>query len=100
MGKIIIQKEIDVAFVGIGENGYLVFNDPPVDFKTKKPYIVVELDDACRKQQLGEGWFKSFYEIPKMAISMSIGQIMKSKNMICTVPDSRKARAVEDCFRD
>jgi len=100
LGKIIIQKEIDVAFVGIGENGHLAFNDPPADFNTKKPYLIVELDDACRKQQLGEGWFKSFDEVPKRAISMSIKQIMKSKNIICTVPDSRKAQAVKDCFGD
>ena len=98
LGKIIIQKEIDVAFVGIGENGHLAFNDPPADFDTKKPYLVVNLDDACRKQQLGEGWFKSFDVVPKRAISMSINQIMKSKNIICTVPDSRKAQAVKDCF--
>ena len=100
LGKIIIQKEIDVAFVGIGENGHLAFNDPPADFDTKKPYLVVELDDACRKQQLGEGWFKSFDDVPKRAISMSINQIMESKNIICTVPDSRKAKAVKDCFGD
>ena len=100
LGKIIIQKEIDVAFVGIGENGHLAFNDPPADFDTKKPYLVVELDDACRKQQLGEGWFKSFDDVPKRAISMSINQIMESKNIICTVPDSRKAQAVKDCFGD
>jgi len=98
LGKIIKQKEIDVAFVGIGENGHLAFNDPPADFDTKKSYLVVELDDACRKQQLGEGWFKSFDEVPKRAISMSIEQIMKSKNIICTVPDSRKAQAVKDCL--
>lgn len=100
LGKIIKQKEIDVAFVGIGENGHLAFNDPPADFDTTKPYLVVELDDACRKQQLGEGWFKSFDEVPKRAISMSINQIMESKNIICTVPDSRKAQAVKDCFGD
>jgi len=98
LDKIIKQKEIDVAFVGIGENGHLAFNDPPADLSTKKPYLVVNLDDACRKQQLGEGWFKSFDEVPKRAISMSINQIMKSKNIICTVPDSRKAQAVKDCF--
>ena len=98
LDKIIKQKEIDVAFVGIGENGHLAFNDPPADFDTKKPYLVVNLDDACRKQQFGEGWFKSFDDVPKRAISMSINQIMKSKNIICTVPDSRKAQAVKDCF--
>jgi len=98
LNGIISQKEIDVAFVGVGENGHLAFNDPPADLDTKKPYIVVNLDGACRKQQLGEGWFKSFDDVPKRAISMSITQIMKSKNIICTVPNSRKAQAVKDCF--
>ena len=98
LNKIISKKEIDVALVGIGENGHLAFNDPPADFNTEKPYIVVELDEACRRQQLGEGWFKSFDEVPRRAISMSIKQIMKSKNIICTVPDSRKAQAVRDCL--
>jgi glucosamine-6-phosphate deaminase len=100
LGKIIKQKKIDVAFVGIGENGHLAFNDPPADFNTKKSYLVVELNDACRKQQLDEGWFKSFDEVPKRAISMSIEQIMKSKNIICTVPDKRKAKAVKNCLEE
>jgi len=100
IGKIIGQKEIDVAFVGIGENGHLAFNDPPADFNTEKPYIIVALDDACRRQQLGEGWFKSVDEVPRRAISMSIKQIMKSKNIICTVPGSRKAQAVKECIKD
>lgn len=100
LGKIVSEKEIDVAFVGIGENGHLAFNDPPADFNTERPYIVVALDEACRKQQLGEGWFKSLNEVPRRAISMSIKQIMKSKNIICTVPDSRKAQAVKDCLED
>jgi len=98
LNKIISKEEIDVAFVGIGENGHLAFNDPPADFETEKPYIVVTLDERCRRQQLGEGWFKNFDEVPKEAISMSIKQIMKSKNIICTVPDSRKAQAVKDCL--
>ena len=98
LNRIISKKEIDVSFVGIGENGHLAFNDPPADFNTEKPYIVVELDEACRRQQLGEGWFESFDEVPRRAISMSIKQIMKSKNIICTVPDSRKAQAVDDCL--
>jgi len=98
LNKIIKQKEIDVAFVGIGENGHLAFNDPPADFDTKKPYLVVNLDDVCRKQQLGEGWFENLEEIPKLAISMSIYQIMKSKNIICTVSDKRKAKAVKNCL--
>ena len=99
LNEIISQKEIDVAFVGIGENGHLAFNDPPADFDTEKPYIVVELDDDCRRQQLSEGWFKSFEDVPKKAISMSVEQIMKSKHIICTVPDKRKAQAVKYCFK-
>jgi glucosamine-6-phosphate deaminase len=89
---------IDVALVGIGENGHLAFNDPPADFQTEEPFIVVELDEKCRRQQLGEGWFKSLEDVPHKAITMSIRQIMKSRTVICSVPDSRKAQAVKDCF--
>ncbi|SEG12208.1 glucosamine-6-phosphate deaminase [Algoriphagus boritolerans] len=96
----LIQKHpIDVAFVGIGENGHLAFNDPPADFETEKPYLVVNLDHACRMQQLGEGWFPNLEAVPTQAISMSIRQIMKSKSIICSVPDLRKAQAVKDCLQ-
>jgi glucosamine-6-phosphate deaminase len=98
INHIISQDKIDVAFVGIGENGHLAFNDPPADFDTEVPYIIVELDDACRQQQFGEGWFASLEEVPNTAISMSIYQIMKSEAIICTVPDKRKARAAKHCF--
>ena len=98
LNEIISQDEIDVAFVGIGENGHLAFNDPPADFDTEVPYIIVNLDEACRRQQLGEGWFKSLEEVPTAAISMSIQQIMKSESIVCTVPDARKASAVKQCF--
>ncbi len=98
ISAIISRDNIDVAFVGIGENGHLAFNDPPADFDTELPYIIVELDDACRRQQFGEGWFASLDEVPATAISMSIQQIMKSGQIICTVPDERKARAVKQCF--
>lgn len=84
--------------MGIGENGHLAFNDPPADFNTEKSYIVVELDERCRRQQLGEGWFKSLEDVPRKAISMSIRQIMRSKNIICIVPDARKAEAVKNCL--
>jgi glucosamine-6-phosphate deaminase len=94
VGNLIAQQTIDVAFVGIGENGHLAFNDPPADFETEAPYIVVNLDDACRQQQVGEGWFKSVAEVPTQAISMSIKQILKSRNILCIVPDERKAEAV------
>ena len=89
---------VDVAFVGIGENGHLAFNDPPADFETEEPYLVVQLDEACRRQQLGEGWFTSIEEVPRRAISMSVRQILKSREIICVVPDRRKARAVAACF--
>ena len=98
LGDLITQYPIDVALVGIGENGHLAFNDPPADFETEQPYIIVELDDLCRKQQSGEGWFKSLEEVPRRAISMSIKQILKSKHIICSVPDTRKAIAVKNCF--
>jgi glucosamine-6-phosphate deaminase len=89
---------IDVAFVGIGENGHLAFNDPPADFETEEPYLVVNLDEACRRQQLGEGWFPSLADVPRQAISMSVKQILKAKEIICIVPDTRKAAAVKACF--
>ena len=98
LNQIISRYDIDVAFVGIGENGHLAFNDPPADFETEKPYIIVELDEKCRRQQLGEGWFATLEDVPHRAISMSIKQIMKSQAIICTVPDSRKAQAVKDCL--
>ena len=95
-----IQKApIDLAFVGVGENGHLAFNDPPADFETDAAYIVVELDEACRRQQLGEGWFKSLEEVPRRAISMTVRQILKAKQILCIVPDARKASAVAECFQ-
>ena len=96
LGKLIAKHPIDVAFIGIGENAHVAFNDPPADFRTHKPYLVVELDQACRKQQLGEGWFPSLKTVPRRAISMSPNQIMKSAAIVCTAPDERKARAVRD----
>jgi glucosamine-6-phosphate deaminase len=96
VAEIIRRHPIDVAFVGIGENGHLAFNDPPADFDTEESYLVVQLDDACRRQQLGEGWFPTFDDVPKQAISMSVRQIMKSRAIMCTVPDERKAEAVHN----
>jgi glucosamine-6-phosphate deaminase len=95
LNAIIQAYPIDVAFVGIGENGHLAFNDPPADFITESPFIIVELDEACRRQQLGEGWFTALDEIPKRAISMSIRQILKSRRLVVTVPDESKAKAVK-----
>jgi glucosamine-6-phosphate deaminase len=96
LGKLIEDHPIDVAFIGIGENGHLAFNDPPADFETEQPYIVVKLDEACRRQQLGEGWFPTLDDVPARAISMSIRQIMKSRAIVCSVPDERKAEAVRN----
>ena len=96
LGELISKHPIDVAFVGIGENGHLAFNDPPADFETQESYLVVNLNDECRRQQLGEGWFPTFDDVPQRAISMSIKQIMKSKAIICSVPDERKSKAVFD----
>ena len=96
--SIIERHPIDIALAGIGENGHLAFNDPPADFETEQPYIVVNLEEQCRKQQYGEGWFKSLDEVPKQAISMTIRQICKSEHIICSVPDERKAKAVKECL--
>ena len=98
LNDLIGEYDVDVSFVGIGENGHLAFNDPPADFEVAHPYIVVELNEACRRQQLGEGWFPSLQAVPVQAISMSIRQIMRSQAIVCTVPDQRKAQAVHDCF--
>jgi glucosamine-6-phosphate deaminase len=95
VGRELSAAPIDVAFVGIGENGHLAFNDPPADFDTDAPYLVVTLDEACRRQQVGEGWFPSLEAVPAQALSMSIRQIMKAKAIICVVPDARKAAAVK-----
>jgi glucosamine-6-phosphate deaminase len=94
VGREIASSPIDVAFVGIGENGHLAFNDPPADFDTREAYLVVTLDEACRRQQAGEGWFPSIDDVPMRAISMSVNQILASRRILCIVPDRRKAEAV------
>ena len=94
------RAAIDVLFAGIGENGHLAFNDPPADFVTTEPYIVVSLDEACRRQQVGEGWFQSLDEVPRTAVSMSIQQILKARELIVVVPDARKAHAVRASLED
>jgi glucosamine-6-phosphate deaminase len=96
LGAAVSAAPIDVAFIGIGENAHLAFNDPPADFETEEPYLIVDLDEACRKQQLGEGWFPTLDAVPKQAVSMSIRQILKARKIICSVPDARKARAVRE----
>lgn len=95
LGELITKHPIDVALVGIGENAHLAFNDPPADFEIEDPYLVVNLDLACRTQQFNEGWFDSIQDVPKQAISMSVNQILKSDSILCSAPDARKAVAVQ-----
>ena len=98
VGKDLASEPIDIAFLGIGENGHIAFNDPPADFETEEPYIIVNLDEACRQQQVGEAWFADISQVPKRAISMSARQILKAKEILAVVPDKRKAHAVKMCF--
>lgn len=100
VGKLLQSAPIDIAFAGIGENGHLAFNDPPADFQTEVPYLIVNLDEACRLQQVGEGWFASFSEVPAQAISMSVRQILNAKEILSVVPDARKAAAVKHCLEE
>jgi glucosamine-6-phosphate deaminase len=100
VGKLLSETTIDLALVGIGENGHLAFNDPPADFETNEPYLIVELDEPCRQQQVGEGWFDSLSDVPTHAISMSVSQIMSAKQIYCSVPDARKADAVRRTLED
>src|SRR5215468_6251671 len=97
VGRSLASAPIDIAFLGIGENGHIAFNDPPADFETEEPYIIVNLDEACRRQQVGEAWFANISQVPKRAISMSARQILKAKEILAVVPDQRKAQAVKAC---
>jgi glucosamine-6-phosphate deaminase len=99
LGDIICQHDIAVAFIGVGENGHLAFNDPPADFETERPYLIVDLDDDCRRQQSGEGWFATFDDVPRQAISMSVQQILKSRTIICSALEDRKAVAVQAALK-
>jgi glucosamine-6-phosphate deaminase len=96
LGRLIADHPVDVALIGIGENAHVAFNDPPADFETTTPYLTVALDDACRRQHQGEGWFPKLADVPELAITMSVRQIMASRSIVCTVPDARKAAAVRD----
>jgi glucosamine-6-phosphate deaminase len=98
VGKHLASAPIDIAFLGIGENGHIAFNDPPADFTTEEPYIIVNLDEACRHQQVGEAWFSDISQVPRQAISMSARQILKAQEILAVVPDRRKAQAVKACF--
>jgi glucosamine-6-phosphate deaminase len=98
VGEALSSAPVDLAFVGVGENGHLAFNDPPADFQSEDPYLVVNLDEPCRRQQVGEGWFANISEVPRQAISMSVRQILKAKEIIAVVPDARKTQAVKLCM--
>src|SRR5882724_3795307 len=98
VGRELRSKPVDLAFAGIGENGHLAFNDPPADFQTDEPYLVVELDDVCRQQQVNEGWFSKLADVPEKAISMSVRQILRAKEIIVVAPDARKSQAVKSCL--
>ncbi|MBN1836984.1 MAG: glucosamine-6-phosphate deaminase [Spirochaetales bacterium] len=98
LNELIRRHPPDLACVGIGENGHLAFNDPPADFETEDPYIVVRLDERCKGQQVGEGWFSGIEEVPDRAISMSVRQIMKAGHIVCTVVGPQKADAMHACF--
>jgi len=98
VGKELQSKQADILFAGIGENAHLAFNDPPADFQTEDPYILVDLDEPCRQQQVNEGWFATMEEVPRKAISMSVRQVLKAKRIIVVAPDTRKAYAVKCCL--
>lgn len=98
--SLLAEKDVDLLMCGIGENGHLAFNDPPANFDATDPYLIVELDEDCRRQQVGEGWFDRLEEVPLQAISMSIRQIMSAKRILCAVPDRRKAEAVRATLED
>lgn len=98
VSKQLASEPIDIAFLGIGENGHIAFNDPPADFNVEDPYIIVKLDEACRRQQVGEAWFADISQVPKRAISMSARQILKAKEIMAVVPDERKAQAIKACL--
>jgi glucosamine-6-phosphate deaminase len=94
LAAVVPPDDFDVSMIGIGENAHMAFNDPPADFKTMAPYLLVSLDTLCRRQQVGEGWFPSLESVPTQALSMSIRRILASRTIVCSVPDRRKAEAV------
>jgi glucosamine-6-phosphate deaminase len=98
IGSKLQSKPVDIAFAGIGENAHLAFNDPPANFETEEPYLIVDLDDVCRQQQVNEGWFSELTDVPKKAISMSVREILRAREILVMVPDSRKALAVKRCL--
>ena len=98
VGAALQSAPIDVVFAGIGENGHIAFNDPPADFTSRDAYLVVDLDEGCRRQQLGEGWFPTLEDVPKQAMTLSVQQFLQAENVITVVPDERKADAAKKCL--
>jgi len=98
VGRLLAAAPVDVAFAGIGENGHIAFNDPPADLETAAPYLVVTLDEACRRQQVGEGWFPALADVPERAITISVRQLLKARAIVSVVPEARKAPAVVRCL--
>lgn len=96
LSALIDGRTVDVCFAGLGENCHLAFNDPPADFTTDRAFLVVSLDEACRAQQLGEGWFATLGDVPRRAITMSVPQMMRSELIVLSVLDTRKAQALRD----
>ncbi len=96
LNSLIAAQPVDLVFAGIGENGHLAFNDPPADFDVEDALITVPLDEACRRQQWGEGWFPSLEAVPQRAITMTIRQIMRGRRLILSVPGARKAHAIRE----
>ncbi|MCL1921912.1 MAG: glucosamine-6-phosphate deaminase [Kiritimatiellaeota bacterium] len=95
LNALIGQYDIDICCLGIGENSHIAFNDPPADFVTEDAFIVVDLNETCRQQQVNEGWFATTGDVPRQAISMSVKQIMRCAMLVNSVPGERKAQAVK-----
>ncbi len=93
------KSPIDIGLIAIGEHPHIAFNDPPADFNTKEAYIIVNLDERCKKQQMGEGWFATIDDVPKQAVSMTTYQIMQCKKIVSCVPYKVKAEAVENTLK-
>lgn len=100
-GKLLAAQPIDLCLLGIGENGHLAFNDPPVaDFADARMVKLVKLDEACRQQQVGEGHFPNLAAVPQYAFTLTIPALCAARQMLCIVPERRKAQAVHATLRD
>lgn len=93
-GDLVRDLDPAICVMGIGENGHLAFNDPPADLETRELIHVVELDEACRKQQVGEGHFESLEQTPTRALSLTVHALLRPSTVMVLTPESRKAEAV------